>query len=125
MTSAKVPPSTTKSLVVAARDALKVSEADKAQVEAQRRELDWRRSNTEVKAPADGVVSRRNARIGAMATAAGEPMFRIIANSEVELDAEVVETDLVKIKDGQRVRVTRCRVGRRRRQRASRVARSR
>jgi HlyD family secretion protein len=98
--------STTASQVIAAQDALKSTEADTAQIQAQRRELDWRRSNTDVKAPADGVVSRRNARIGAMATAAGEPMFRIIANSEVELDAEVVETDLYKVKDGQKVRVS-------------------
>jgi RND family efflux transporter MFP subunit len=98
--------STATSQVIAANDALKSAEADKAQVEAQRRELEWRRGNTEVKAPADGVVSRRNARIGAMATAIGDPMFRIVAGSEVELDAEVVETDLVKVKDGQKVHVS-------------------
>jgi HlyD family secretion protein len=98
--------STAASQVIASKDALKATEADTAQIQAQRRELDWRRSNTEVKAPADGVVSRRNARIGAMASAAGEPMFRIIANSEVELDAEIVETDLYKVKDGQKVHIS-------------------
>lgn len=92
--------------VVAARDGLKAAEAEKAQVEAQRRELDWRLGNTEVRAPADGVVSQRNARIGALAHAAGEPMFRIIQKSEVELDAEVVETDLHKVKEGQAVSVS-------------------
>lgn len=97
---------TTKSAVISARDALKAAEADKAQIEAQRRELEWRRSNTEVKAPADGVVSRRVARIGAVASGANEPMFRIIAKSEVELDAEVVETDLVNVKEGQTVHVS-------------------
>jgi HlyD family secretion protein len=98
--------STSASQVIASKDALKSTEADTAQIQAQRRELEWRRSNTEVKSPADGVVSRRNARIGAMATAAGEPMFRIISNSEVELDAEIVETDLYKVKDGQKVHVS-------------------
>ena len=97
---------TAASQVIASNDALKSTEADRAIVEAQRRELEWRRSNTEVKAPADGVVSRRNARIGAMATAVGEPMFRVISNSEVELDAEVVETDLVKVKEGQKVHIS-------------------
>lgn len=92
--------------VVAAKDGLNAAEAEKAQVEAQRRELDWRMSNTEVTSPADGVVSQRNARIGALATSAAQPMFRIIQNSEVELDAEVVETDLYKVKDGQPVRVS-------------------
>lgn len=98
--------STAQSQVIAADDGLKAAQAEKAQVEAQRRELDWRRSNTEVKAPADGVVSRRNARIGAMASAVADPMFRIIQNSEIELDAEIVETDLYKIKAGQKVRVS-------------------
>jgi HlyD family secretion protein len=97
---------TTASQVIASQDALKSTEADTALINAQRRELEWRRSNTEVKAPADGVVSRRNARIGAMASAAGEPMFRIIANSEVELDAEIVETDLYKVKEGQKVHIS-------------------
>ena len=44
--------------LVAARG-LKVAEAEKAQIEAQRRELNWRRGRTEVVAPADGIVSRR------------------------------------------------------------------
>lgn len=97
---------TAKAQVIAAEDGLKAANAERAQVEAQRRELDWRRSNTEVKAPADGVVSRRVARIGAMASAVSDPMFRIIQNSEVELDAEIVETDLFKIKDGQKAIVS-------------------
>lgn len=97
---------TSQSQIIAAEDGLKAAQAEKAQVEAQRRELDWRRSNIEVKAPADGVVSRRMARIGGMASALNEPMFRIIQNSEVELDAEVVETDLFKIKAGQTVVVS-------------------
>ncbi len=92
--------------VSAARDALKVAEAQKDQVSAQRRELDWRRGNTEVKSPTDGIVSRRNARIGAMASGLGEPMFRVIADGEVELDAEIVETELPKVKVGQKARIT-------------------
>jgi len=93
-------------LVVAARDALKVAEAEKAQVAARRRELDWRRGNVEVKSPADGIVSRRTARVGGMAVAAGEPMFRIIARGEIELDAEVTEAQILKLKIGQPVVVT-------------------
>lgn len=88
--------------VVAAKDGLKAAEAERAQVEAQRRELDWRRGNTEVTSPANGIISKRNARIGAMASGAGQPMFRIIQNGEIELDAEIVETDLPAVKIGQR-----------------------
>jgi HlyD family secretion protein len=93
--------------LVAARDGLKLADAEKAQVEAQRRELVWRRSNTQVTAPADGLISRRTARIGGMASGsvAAEPMFRIIARGEVELDAEVIETELGKIAIGQKARI--------------------
>jgi HlyD family secretion protein len=102
---------TTQAQVVAAQDGLKLADAEKAQVEAQRRELVWRRANTKVTAPADGIVSRRTARIGGMASAAAEPMFRIIARGEVELDAEVIETELAKIAAGQKARITVAGVG--------------
>ena len=57
------------------------AEAEKAQIEAQRRELTWRRGRTEVMAPADGIVSRRMARVGGYAAGAAEPMFRIVAKA--------------------------------------------
>ena len=91
--------------LAAAQDGLRVAEAERAQVEAQRRELTWRRGRVEVKAPADGIVSRRMARVGGHAAGAAEPMFRIVAKGEVELDAEVVETRLGAIGIGQRARV--------------------
>jgi HlyD family secretion protein len=97
---------TTAAQLIAARDGLTAAKAEKAQVEAQRRELMWRRSNTDVTAPADGVISRRMGRIGGMASTAGEPMFRIIENGEIELDAEIVETELKNVKVGQKAVVT-------------------
>ncbi len=97
---------TTAAQLVAARDGLTAAKADKAQVEAQGRELQWRRSNTDVTAPQDGVISRRNARMGALATSIGEPMFRIIQRGEIELDAEIVETELKNVKVGQKAVVS-------------------
>jgi HlyD family secretion protein len=97
--------STAQAQLAAARDGLMVAEAEKAQVEAQRRELTWRRGRVEVTAPADGIVSRRMARVGGHAVGAAEPMFRIVAKSEVELDAEVTETRLAAVKVGQTARV--------------------
>ena len=91
--------------LVAARDGLKAAEADRGVIEAQRRELDWKRARTEVKAPVDGVVSRRNARVGAIATATGEPMFRIVANGEIELDAEITDANLSRIAVGRTARI--------------------
>jgi RND family efflux transporter MFP subunit len=89
----------------ASQDGLKLAEAEKAQVEAQRRELMWRRGRVEVTAPADGIVSRRMARVGGYAAGAAEPIFRIVAKGEVELDAEVIETRLGTVKEGQAARV--------------------
>lgn len=97
---------TTAAQLVAARDGLTAAKADKAQVEAQGRELQWRRSNTDVTAPQDGVISRRNARMGALASSVGEPMFRIIQKGEIELDAEIVETELKNVKVGQKAVVS-------------------
>lgn len=97
---------TTAAQLVAARDGLTAAKADKAQVEAQGRELQWRRSNTDVTAPQDGVISRRNARMGALASSIGEPMFRIIQRGEIELDAEIVETELKNVKVGQKAVVS-------------------
>lgn len=93
-----------------AKGALAQAEAEKQQIEAQRRELMWRRGRAEVRAPADGIVSKRAGRIGGIATAStltgGDTMFRIIQNGEIELDAEVAETHLWKVKPGQPARVT-------------------
>jgi HlyD family secretion protein len=96
---------TAEAQLLAAREGLKVAEAEKRQVEAQRRELLWRRGRTEVIAPADGIVSRRLARIGGFAAGGAEPMFRIVAKGEVELDAEIPETRLAAVKVGQPARI--------------------
>jgi HlyD family secretion protein len=91
--------------LVSAKDGLKLSEADKNLISAQRQELDWKRSRTDIVAPADGLVSRRIARVGTYGTGAADPMFRIVAKGETELDAEVVETKIGKLKSGQLARI--------------------
>lgn len=80
-----------------AKDGLRVVEADKQQVEAQIRELQVRLSYTEIKAPSAGLVSARNARLGAIASSASEALFRIIADGEIELEAEVPEVYLPRL----------------------------
>ena len=89
-----------------ARDNLTSANADKTALEAQRRELDWKMNYTEVRTPADGIVSRRTARVGSVASAVGDPMFRIIARGEVELDSELAESDVAKIREGQKAVVS-------------------
>lgn len=97
-------------LLIAAQSGLTAAEAEKTQLEAARHELTWRLSRSEVRAPVDGVISRRSAKTGGIATAvgvaAGDPMFLIIQNGEIELDADVGETDVRKLKAGQKVTIT-------------------
>lgn len=92
---------TAEAALTSAKDGLRLSEAEKGVVEAQRRELSWRRARTAITAPADGLVSRRIARVGGYASGIGDPMFRIVAKGEVEFDAEVPELRLPKVREGQ------------------------
>lgn len=85
----------------AAEQALRLAEADRKMVEAQRRELDVRLAQTEVRAPVGGIVNRRSARIGALASITGDPLFRIIGGGVIELEAEVPETVLARLQPGQ------------------------
>jgi HlyD family secretion protein len=91
-----------------AEHALTVAEADRKLAEAQRRELMVRFERTEIKAPAAGVVSRRTARIGAIASSSssGEPLFRIIRDGSIELEANVSESTLARLETAMPARVT-------------------
>ncbi len=82
----------------AARAGLALAEADLAAARAQAREIGLRRARTEIRAPEAGIVSRRTARVGATASAVGEPLFRLIARGEIELEGEVPEFALPQLK---------------------------
>ncbi len=91
--------------LASAKDGLRLAEADKAANAAQIRELKIKLAFTEIGAPASGIVSRRTARLGATVSSAGEPLFRIIDRGELELDAEIPEVYMPKLKTGMGVRV--------------------
>lgn len=91
----------------AAHQALAIATADLALARAQARDVDVRLARTEIKAPAAGIVSRRSAKLGATASmAASEPLFRLIADGAIELQADVAEVEIPKLKVGQPVAVT-------------------
>lgn len=87
--------------VASAEQSLRLSEADKVLAEAQRRELLVRQRRTEIRAPAAGVVSRRTAKVGALAAMSGDPLFRIVRDGVVELEADVPEVTLARLATGQ------------------------
>ncbi len=91
--------------LAAARGGLDGAKADLATARAQAREIALRRARTEIRAPEAGIVNRRTARIGATATAVGEPLFRLIARGEIELEGEVPETALPRLAPGNPARL--------------------
>lgn len=88
-----------------ARDSLRLAESEKAQAEAKQGELIWRQSRTAMKSPITGIVLSRAAKVGAIATALGDPMFRIAKASEIEFEAEVTSDQLHRLKPGQTVQL--------------------
>jgi multidrug efflux pump subunit AcrA (membrane-fusion protein) len=58
-----------------------------------------------VRAPAAGIVNFRYVRVGMMASARAEPLFRIIANGDIELMADVPATRVSKLASGQIARI--------------------
>jgi HlyD family secretion protein len=82
--------------------------ANKADLDVARNQLadaELSLSRTEVKAPVGGVITERSARIGAIASASGNPLFSLIRDGAIELQADVAEGDLLKLKPGQKVNI--------------------
>lgn len=90
----------------AAKLAIEVSKADKTATEAQLSDLMLRKGRTEIKAPVAGYISKRTVQIGGIASASREPMYNIVMDGVIKLLAEVPESDLPKIKIGQKASIT-------------------
>ncbi|WBU64990.1 efflux RND transporter periplasmic adaptor subunit [Paracoccus aerodenitrificans] len=86
--------------VASARDGLSVAEATKATADAAVEIARLNLDRATIISPVAGVVTGRSVRIGALANAAGEPMFTIVADGEIEWQAEIVETALEQLSKG-------------------------
>ena len=91
--------------VVASREGLNVAEAERAVVHAQLRELEVKLKRSEIRTPHAGLISQRNARLGAVVSSSGEPLFRVVRDGCIELAAEVPESQLPRLSVGQTVTV--------------------
>ncbi len=83
--------------------ARQMAEAARAQVElaeAQLANVELNLTRTNVVAPVAGEVLARNAQVGAVASAAGQPMFVLMKDGALELRAEIAEADLVRLQPG-------------------------
>ena len=90
----------------AAKQAVAVGQSDIKVVDAQIEDINLKLARTGVKAPVGGIISVRNAKVGAIASGTGNPLFTIIKDSAIELVADLSETDIQKIKAGQKAIVT-------------------
>lgn len=84
---------------------LEVTKADRLGIDASMADLELRKSRTEIKAPVDGYISRRTVQLGGIASASRDAMFNIVANGTVKLLAEVPESDLPRVKLGQKASI--------------------
>ncbi len=91
--------------LVASQAALQSAAADLALAQAQHQEMLVRLAHTDITAPVAGIVSRRVARLGAISSLSGEPLFRLIRDGEVELEADVPEVALARLRAGQPAQV--------------------
>ena len=73
--------------------------------EARVEEAQTQLGQTLVKAPADGIVAERIARIGDV-TSGSKMLFSIIKNNQLELQLKVPETQLAQVKIGKKVQIT-------------------
>lgn len=89
--------------VTVAVQSLEAARAQLSLVEAQLANVDLQLSRTEVKAPVSGEITHRNAVVGSVASAAGQPMFTMIRDGALELSADVAEIDLLRLAPGQTV----------------------
>lgn len=92
--------------VNSAEQAILANKADVKVVDAQIDDIDLKLARTAVKAPVGGVISARNAKVGAIALSAGNPLFTVIRDNAIELKADVAEGDLLKVKRGQKVHMS-------------------
>ncbi len=96
---------TARARLAAQKEGLKLADAEQQLMHAQRQELEVKLGRTDIRTPAGGIVSRRTARMGSVSASSADPLFRIIKDGEIELDAEVPEFYMPKLKAGQRARV--------------------
>lgn len=80
--------------------------AAKAQIDladAQIANVELQLQRTQIKAPYAGELIEKNATVGSIASAAGKPLFVLVRDGKLELNADVAEQDLPRLAAGQGV----------------------
>lgn len=88
-----------------ARQTLALAEADARLIDQERREIERTLERSTLRAPSAGIVLQRNARLGALASSSGEPLFLIAEDGAIEFVAEVPDTRFMRLEDEMRAKV--------------------
>jgi HlyD family secretion protein len=88
--------------VMVARQGAEAAKAQLELVEAQMANLELQLERTLIIAPVAGEVVQKNALAGSIASASNDPMFVIVRDGILELNADIAEQDLPRMAAGQR-----------------------
>lgn len=91
--------------VASTEQAIAIAEADIKVVESQVADIDLKLARTDVRAPVGGLIASRNAKVGAIASGGGQPLFTLIRDGEIELVADVSETEILRMREGQKAEI--------------------
>lgn len=87
------------------KEDVEVSQATLDEVRAQVAQLNEQIEQTVIRAPDNGVLTKREAHIGDISDS-GKPLFHLIRQNKLELRANVSDVDLHKFKVGQQVKIS-------------------
>ena len=91
--------------VTSAEQSVALARADIKVADSQIADIELKLKRTSVTAPVAGLVSARTAKVGAIASGAGQPLFTVVANGDLELVADVSESDILKLKVDQTAKI--------------------
>ncbi len=84
------------------KEDVQIARATEAEIRANIKRLQTQIDQTKIKAPIDGLITRRDVHLGDISTA-GKTMFFMARDNRLELKAQVPERDLCLVKPGQKV----------------------
>lgn len=88
-----------------ARQSLELAEAEEQLIARERQEIQLTVERSTIRAPGGGRILSRNARVGAMTSGSGEPLFLIAGDDDIEFTAQVTETSFVRLQPGMRAAI--------------------
>lgn len=89
-----------------ARQALALAQADGAIEQAEAQRITAELEKTRILAPASGRILSRSVALGARSSGSGDPLFSIARDGVVELEAEVSERAISRIRSGQAAQIS-------------------